>query len=340
MSGVAQPEGTALALAQRVAGELGIPAPTTLEGTTNETARRLKACIDATGRHLRKQYTWPKLIREFEVTLPQDTPFFLPHDMQRWLTMRMWDRTNDEQVRTVTPDDWQRRLATGFETVLSPQVRARGFVRHARKDSGATDRGSFETLDFPFPYQILQAVEMYGLDSSTASLAFEYVSKSWLHPPIVVGGKSYQKGDIVSGVGGSFRTVAYELFEAQSNFVNGDGPYYLTVENLIGQGVYSLVSNWAIWGTYQPGGDGTTFYPYTYDYVRYDDDTVLLDEDAMTAGTKYRFREMQGLPYAEFKQEYQYAIEAVAGVISGAKVVRSTELEPVMENIKEGSWDL
>jgi len=326
---------TALELAQRVAAELGLTEPSTLEGTTNETSLRLKACIDATGKHLRKQYDWPQLVREYVVTLPQDETFLLPPDMLKWNSFYVWDRTNEEKVRTVTCDEWQRRLATGFDAVVNPQTRARGYVRQARRETGSIDREPYTpTIAANYPFQIINAMLLYGIDSTTAQVGFEYVSKSWLHPPLAGYASEYKIGEIYSGM--SYQAPNYELFQAQSNFASSSSADQLNIANLI---TGSTVGDWKIWGL-PATSDSSTYNFYAYDKIRKNDDAIVLDEDAMTAGAKYRFRELQGLPYAEFKQDYYYAIDAVAGAIGGAKVVSATAKPPVVENIPEENWDL
>lgn len=327
---------TALELVQRVAAELGFSEPSTLEGTTNQTVARIKACVNATGKNMRKRHKWPILMREYVVTLPQNTTFFLPPDMSSWIGFTVWDRTNQERIRSISAQDWQYRLGSAFDSSLHPEIRERGYVRHERRNTGPINRETYTQAEPP--HKVLQAMLMNGLDSSTASVSFEYITKSWLHPQLVEDGADYQKGDIVAGA--QYHEVVHQLFIADSNFSNQTLPDDLTVANLV-TGVVG--DDWKIWGMSsqdEAENSDATFFPYTYDYIRKNEDAILLDEDAIVAGAKYRFRELQGQPYAEFKQEYELELDNAANRAGIPRVISSTGRRMPIANIPEGSWDL
>lgn len=146
-----------LSVAQAVAEEVGLPAPSAVIGATDKTAKQLLRLINRSGRILAKR-NWTVLQREHTFTTVNGTASYsLPSDFERLLDSTPWDRDNYWQLRgPVSPRKWQ--------------VYKSGLV------ATATARSRFRI-------KADTRVNKFFLDptpSSAVDMVFEYASNQWV----------------------------------------------------------------------------------------------------------------------------------------------------------------
>lgn len=97
-----------LTVAQAVAEEVGLPAPGSIVGNSDKTAKQLFRLINRSGRLLAKR-NWTILQKEATVTTSNGTPSYsLESDFDRLIDETGWDRTNYWQLRgPMTAAEWQ-----------------------------------------------------------------------------------------------------------------------------------------------------------------------------------------------------------------------------------------
>lgn len=100
---------TLLSMAQNVCDDIAIQRPSSIYGSTNETARRLFQAITRTCRELVKRHHWSALIRESSITTVNGTASYaLESDFDRFIDDTAWDATNYWQMRgSLTASEWQ-----------------------------------------------------------------------------------------------------------------------------------------------------------------------------------------------------------------------------------------
>jgi hypothetical protein len=86
---------TVLTIAQAVADEVGIPRPSSLVGSTDDTARQLLALLNREGQDLIAAHDWAACQRDKTVTVTSGTATYaVPTDFAKIIDDTMWDTTN------------------------------------------------------------------------------------------------------------------------------------------------------------------------------------------------------------------------------------------------------
>lgn len=140
-----------LTVVQSLCDRVGIPRPATVVGNTDPGVRQILALSNEEGQDLASRHRWQKLITEATFTTvanPNDLVVVAP-GFDYILPGTVWDRTRDQQVPAMTPEQWQMYQATGM--------------------SGPTMR--FRIQDSAF--------YLYPDPGAGRSIAFEYMSKNW-----------------------------------------------------------------------------------------------------------------------------------------------------------------
>lgn len=145
---------SALMCIQQVCGELGLPSPVTLNGSTDSNVTQLLALANAAGSELATYFNWPDLIKEwvFETVDGQDS-YAMPTDWNYFTDQTQWDRTNHWPLlgpKSATEWQWLK----GGMLSQGPRLRYRVW------------QGKFYLHPAP--------------GSTPATIAMEYVSSAWL----------------------------------------------------------------------------------------------------------------------------------------------------------------
>lgn len=150
---------TLLTIGQNVSDATGIERPSSIYGSSNETARRLLRLITASALSIVKRKAWSALIREHSITTVNGTASYaLPDDFSRYVDDTAWDATNYWQMRgSLSPFEWQ----WAKRALVSVPVNRRRF--RVKWDTSSSARRIF--ID-PTP-------------TSADSLVLEYVSSQW-----------------------------------------------------------------------------------------------------------------------------------------------------------------
>lgn len=86
---------TVLTIAQTIADEVGIPRPSSLVGSTDDTARQLLALLNREGQDLIAAHDWAACQRDKSVTVTSGTSTYaVPTDFAKIIDDTMWDTTN------------------------------------------------------------------------------------------------------------------------------------------------------------------------------------------------------------------------------------------------------
>jgi hypothetical protein len=99
---------TGLAVVRQAAGELGLPLPSTLVTSTDQTAILLTALLNTSGNELSMFYPWQQLLKQWEFnTVNGDADYALPTDWGYALDQTQWDGTNRWPLAgPKTPQEW------------------------------------------------------------------------------------------------------------------------------------------------------------------------------------------------------------------------------------------
>lgn len=148
---------TILQVCQDVADEVGVEHPSTIYGSTGNTARRLYQATVQTARELLRRVDWAVLQKEHTFdTVASQAAYALPSDYDRMIPHTQWDRHNYwRMIGPWSPQDWQ-----WFESGIV----VRGPRRRYRLKP---ESGTKEIFIFPTP------------SSAGETLVFEYISNEW-----------------------------------------------------------------------------------------------------------------------------------------------------------------
>jgi len=110
---------TALWIIQQACGELGLPTPTAVTGTTEETNIQMLALLNSAGYDLASNYAWEELLRTQLLPInATDVLYALPPDYNYYLDSTGWDRTNRwPLLGPVTAQEWQALVAAKVQAV-------------------------------------------------------------------------------------------------------------------------------------------------------------------------------------------------------------------------------
>lgn len=150
---------TVLDIANRVAPRVGVTAPSSVVGNTEQTAALILADIRAAAADLLEMgVPWTFLVEEHTFSTVDGQPEYdLPSDYHSLVDGTIWDRTNFDNLRSgLTPHEWQifKSSALGSDPALR-RWRIRQNAAHTLK---------FEVLPTP---------------TTVDELVFEYLSTEW-----------------------------------------------------------------------------------------------------------------------------------------------------------------
>ncbi len=102
---------TVLSIIQRVSDEVGVPRPTSVVGSTDNSARRIYSLLLRTAKDLRASEEWAFLRKEGTFTLASgDSTYALPADFEAWINETQWDGSNHWQlIGPLSPQEWQQK---------------------------------------------------------------------------------------------------------------------------------------------------------------------------------------------------------------------------------------
>lgn len=92
----------------QIMGELGLSAPSSFVGSTDDTVTQLLTFLNSAGQDLCTMTDWQMLHREWTVVLTSATSYDLPADWNSFVDSAMWDNTSRWPVLgPVTPQIWR-----------------------------------------------------------------------------------------------------------------------------------------------------------------------------------------------------------------------------------------
>lgn len=147
-------QGNVLQIAKQAAMELGLPAPTELVTSREQTSIQLLALLNAAGNELLNIFEWQFILKTFDIaTVAGQGKYPLPPDLSRMINQTQWDHDNRRPMYgPVSPQGWQ--VLTNALISVGP------FARYRVVDN------SLELL--PVPGQ------------SGHMLNFQYISNGWV----------------------------------------------------------------------------------------------------------------------------------------------------------------
>jgi hypothetical protein len=151
---------TLLSIASDAADEIGIPRPSSIIGSTDQTARRLLALSNREGRSLAEEADWTVLQRlhTFDTVISQEE-YDLPSDYNHLLRDSEWDREEQRPlIGPLTPQQWQSIKSGSLGTGLA-------FRRYRIVRSASSTARTFRVEPVP--------------TVAGETLAFEYISDQW-----------------------------------------------------------------------------------------------------------------------------------------------------------------
>lgn len=156
-----------LTVAQAVAEEVGLPAPASIVGSSNKTAKQLYRLINRAGKRLAKR-NWTILQTEYTFpTVASTASYDLPSDFARFLDLTMWDRTSYWQLRgPLSAREWQ--------------------VKKSALVASATLRSNFRIK----PDTRVNKFFVDPTPSGVVTMVFEYASNQWVKDAANANGKT------------------------------------------------------------------------------------------------------------------------------------------------------
>jgi hypothetical protein len=145
---------TLLQIARAAADEIGIPRPPSVSGATDPAQQKLFRYANKVGNRVMKVADWQALRREHVAVAVtgEDQPGILPADFDRFIPETFWNRTTSQLVSgPVTSTEWQNLKASAYNGGAAKFIYRGGAV------------------------SILPGV------GAGQELAFEYVSRNWIH---------------------------------------------------------------------------------------------------------------------------------------------------------------
>ena len=117
-----------LTVCQDIAESIGIPAPSTIQGNTNQDALRLKAAVNEAGRYL-YQRNWPALVVDATIVgVSATNSYALPADFKGIVPATFWNTTDDTLARRNTPQNYEA-IRHGFAQIaIYSQYRIRASI--------------------------------------------------------------------------------------------------------------------------------------------------------------------------------------------------------------------
>ena len=145
---------TLLSICQDAATEIGFPKPSTVIGSTDNTALQLLRLVNREGEALSK-YNWQSLQQETSITLATGTQTYsLPADFRYIVPSSTWNRTNKRVlIFPVTSQEWQ-------------------FLKGWTQINGLNLRGRIKN-------SLIEIEQTITSTENGDSVYYEYISKYW-----------------------------------------------------------------------------------------------------------------------------------------------------------------
>jgi hypothetical protein len=196
---------TALQLVTEACYLAKLPPPSALTSATSSSDLQLRTLFYETGRELLESLYWPQLKKKYSLRLESGREFYpLPKDYYCALPDTQWEKHNNWPAQGPYNDsDWSDRK-NGF-LVLSTRKGFRVFGPDINASSGG---GQFQVDPVP------------GDSEQGFILTFEYISKSWLSPPLWTASSSVTSGN--------YRACFGSYYTAGSTTTSGTVPPTLT----------------------------------------------------------------------------------------------------------------
>ena len=162
---------TLLSICQNATDEVGLKQPSSIIGSTDQTAIRCLRFATRESRNMVRK-SWPYLIKEYTFeTVADQQAYDNPSDFDHFVPFTNWNRTTSRRMFSIYPNFWQQ-LQSGLATVsINDQFRIRGADR--------------EFLVEPTPTDV-------------QTMSFEYVSKNYAEDSGGTGQSSWQADTDVS----------------------------------------------------------------------------------------------------------------------------------------------
>lgn len=155
---------TAIQILTQLAGEIGLPRPTTIVSSTDVQSVQLLSALNSAGNDLVTLYPWEQFGKEWVFDTVQDQGSYdLPADWSYARDMTQWDRTNHwPLLGPKSPQEWA--WLKGGLMATAPRMR-------------------FRVLDNKLQ---LWPVPAAGVDLSFSpyELAIEYIRSTWVQPAV------------------------------------------------------------------------------------------------------------------------------------------------------------
>lgn len=99
---------SSLEIGTQIAGELGLPVPTSMVDATNVQARQILSLMNSAGAELQLYYPWEQFKQDFAPTIVALTDSYdLPDDWRYAVDQTQWDRTNHwPLLGPKSPQEW------------------------------------------------------------------------------------------------------------------------------------------------------------------------------------------------------------------------------------------
>ena len=279
---------TILQILQDVSNELGLPAISSVVGSTDTTTKQLFAFAHRIGDDLLSRYEWPQLIRQNAFTTVASTAVYpVPSDFDRFIPRTFWDRTNNwELIGPLTPQEWQWLKSGSVSSFPRTRFRILRYGENASAQTGTPDiYTNFELELDPTP-------------SSADSLVYEYQSGTWILPRQWTASTAYSTGEYIS-----------------------------TDDNIYIYDAGGTSGATAPTGGASGGSDGTaTISSILSSYNRFlaDTDYPLIDPEIINLGVQWRFLRQKGLNYQEIRADYETMVIRQANAVKTAPTLDLT----------------
>lgn len=154
---------TALKVLTQVAGEIGLPRPSTIVGISDIQSVQLLSLLNSAGSELMLYYPWEQFTREWVFTTTGVADYDVPADLSYFKDQTQWDRTNH----------WP---------LLGPKS----------AQEWAWLKGSLVATLPRMRYRIANnKLKLFPTPTSNSNLALEYVSTSWVESSAVTPDPTY-----------------------------------------------------------------------------------------------------------------------------------------------------
>ena len=141
---------TLLTICSDAAEETGFPAPTTIIGNSDATAKQLLRLAKKESESLSQAHNWQRLTKEHTFTLvTSDQDYALPSDYRWIVPSTTWNRDNKRIViNPVTSQEWQ--FLKGWTTISGLNLRARIRNNEMEFEQTITSSDNGKTIAFEY----------------------------------------------------------------------------------------------------------------------------------------------------------------------------------------------